>query len=55
MVVVIVGNERYELRGRLAEVVQLILRNSERLRDGSKVLRLCLRRDSVTATIEEEV
>ncbi len=55
MVVVKIDGKEHTFIGRVAEVIRLIVEQADRIASGSKVLRLALRKEKVTATIEEEL
>jgi hypothetical protein len=55
MVVIVVDGREYHVTKRVADAVRKILEHADRIASGSKVLRLALRKESVTATIEEEL
>ncbi len=54
MVIVIDGRE-YRVPARVADVIRTIVEHADRIADGSKVLRLALRKEKITASIEEEL
>lgn len=55
MVKVVIDGKEIRLTGRLADVVRKIVEHADRITDGSKILRLALRKDKVSISIEEEL
>jgi len=55
MIVVIIDGKRHEFAGRVADVIRKIVENADRIKDGSKVIRLALRKEKITVSIEEEI
>lgn len=50
-----IDGQEVVLSKRLADVVRRLVRIEERIKDGSKVVRIALREQSVKVSIEEEV
>lgn len=55
IVTVTIDGREFRFTGRLADVIRMIVENADRLAEGSKVLRLAMRKEKVTASIEEEL
>jgi hypothetical protein len=55
MSVVVVDGREYRVPRRVADVIRKVLEHADRIASGSKVLRLALRKETITATIEEEL
>lgn len=54
MVVVIIGGERYEARGRVADMIRWLIRSAERISAGSLTVRFSCRGPQLRAAIELE-
>lgn len=54
MVVVFVGEERHEVRGRVADMICWLLRAAERINAGSVTVRFACRGPRLKASIEHE-
>lgn len=55
MVKVVIDGREVVLDGRLADVVRKLVEKKERIREGSKIVRIALRGPKVAMTVEEEV
>jgi hypothetical protein len=55
MVTVIIDGREYRVPARVADVIRKVIEHADRISEGSKVLRLALRKEKITASIEEEL
>lgn len=54
-VVVVIDGHEYRIEKRVADLVKKIVEQADRLADGTKTLKACLRGHEVKLTVEEEL
>ena len=54
MVTVIIGKQKHEVDGRLAEMIAWLVKRAERIRNGSVGVRFSYRGQTLRAVLEEE-
>lgn len=55
MVLVVIDGHEYRVGNRIKDVLLKVIEHADRIAEGSKVLRLTLRKEEVKASVEEEL
>lgn len=55
MVVVAIDGREYTVPARVADVIRKVIEHADRIADGTKILRLAMRKEKITASVEEEL
>jgi|WetSurMetagenome_2_1015567.scaffolds.fasta_scaffold1381949_1 hypothetical protein len=55
MVPVVIDGREYRVPRRVVDVLLKVVEHADRIAEGSKILRLALRKEKITASIEEEL
>jgi hypothetical protein len=55
MVTVIIDGREYRVPARVADVIRKVIEHADRIAEGSKILRLTMRKETVKASLEEDL
>jgi len=55
MVTVVIDGKEMRFTGRLADVIRKIVEHADRIAEGSKIVRMALRKEKITLSVEEEL